>query len=443
MTHSPVPITPLDAWIKKKIASSDAILTRDSITTYQLKKIQDTIDIACKKSRFYHDCLKDFAGKKIASLDYLHQLPFTTQKDIEASALQMLCVSQSDISRVVTLDTSGTTGKPKRLYFTREDQELTIDFFKTGMSTFTEQGDHVMILLPGERPGSVGDLLAVSIERLGAIPIKHGIIHSIPETIQILADTKANVAVGIPIQMLALARYYEQNNYNPKLTLQRLLLSTDYLPNAVRSELQRILGCNIFDHYGMTEMGLGGGVECCAHNGYHMREADLFFEIIDPQTGKTVPYGNYGEVVFTTLTRNGMPLIRYRTGDLSRIIPGTCQCGTSLYRLDYIKTRNSGRIQIDDDCYFSISDLDEILLATSGIVDFSAKISYQMSSVLLKIEIITMEKSIPKTFIYESLDTIPAINILKKKSGLTILIESFTCNNTYIPEAGKRKILVS
>ncbi|MBN2402963.1 MAG: phenylacetate--CoA ligase family protein [Spirochaetes bacterium] len=426
-----------------KINSRPDSLINQRLDEYQLEKLQETIDFVYNNSPFYHDRLRDFAEHKLTCLNDLTRLPFTIQEDIEASALQMLCVSQSDISRVVTLDTSGTTRKPKRLYFTREDQELTVDFFKTGMSTFTEQGDHVMILLPGERPGSVGDLLAVSIERLGAIPIKHGIIHSIPETIQILADTKANVAVGIPIQMIALARYYEQNNYNPKLTLQRLLVSTDYLPNAVRSELQRILGCEIFDHYGMTEMGLGGGVECCAHNGYHMREADLFFEIIDPQTGKTVPYGNYGEVVFTTLTRNGMPLIRYRTGDLSRIIPGTCQCGTSLYRLDYIKTRNSGRIQIDDECYFSISDLDEILLAIPGIVDFSAKIFYQTSSVLLKIEIITMEKPIPKTSIYESLYTIPAINILKKKSGLTILIESFTCNNTYIPKAGKRKILVS
>ena len=185
-------------------------------------------------------------------------------------------------------DTSGTAGEPKRSYFTKEDQELTIDFFKAGMSTFTSPGDRVLILLPCERPGSVGDLLAIALEKLGALPFKHGIIRNIGEIIQKLADTKANVAVGIPIQMLALAKFYEISACRTPILLKRILLSTDYLSHAINNELQRILKCEVFDHYGMTEMGLGGGVECCTDNGYHLREADLYFEIIDPLTGGAI-----------------------------------------------------------------------------------------------------------------------------------------------------------
>jgi phenylacetate-CoA ligase len=91
--------------------------------------------------------------------------------------------------------------------------------------------------------------------------------------------------------------------------------------------------------YGMTEMVFGGAVQCEARSGYHMREADLYFEIVDPVRGHSVPDGEIGEIVFTTLTRIGMPLIRYRTGDLSRFIPEPCPCGSSLRRLDKIAGR--------------------------------------------------------------------------------------------------------
>jgi phenylacetate-coenzyme A ligase PaaK-like adenylate-forming protein len=109
----------------------------------------------------------------------------------------------------------------------------------------------------------------------------------------------------------------------------------------------------------MTETGLGGGVDCRSHGGYHLREADLYFEIIDPDTGEAVPDGEYGEVVFTTLTRRGMPLIRYRTGDISRFIPGYCGCGTVLRKMDYIRGRISGNIKISDVHYLNLSKLDE------------------------------------------------------------------------------------
>ena len=101
-----------------------------------------------------------------------------------------------------------------------------------------------------------------------------------------------------------------------------MLLSTDQAPAPLVAAIEQAWGCRVFDHYGTTETGLGGGVECEAHDGLHLREADLLFEVVEPATGRSLPDGEEGEIVFTTLTREAMPLIRYRTGDLGRLLPG-------------------------------------------------------------------------------------------------------------------------
>ena len=118
-------------------------------------------------------------------------------------------------------------------------------------------------------------------------------------------------------------------------------------PAAIVKGLQEIWDCAVYNHYGTTEMGLGGGVECAARRGYHLREADLYFEIIDPLTGGILEdERRYGEIVVTTLTRHGMPLIRYRTGDRSRFIPGNCLCGTLLNTLEKVSGRFGGLIHL-------------------------------------------------------------------------------------------------
>jgi len=132
---------------------------------------------------------------------------------------------------------------------------------------------------------------------------------------------------------------------NPAIrqTLKSILLSADYVPDDVCAELSKAWGCKVFEHYGMTEMGLGGAVSCDVvpnGHGYHPREADLYFEIINPVTGEVVPDGQFGEVVFTTLTRMGMPFIRYRTGDRSRWLTESCACGSILKRLDKVGERS-------------------------------------------------------------------------------------------------------
>ncbi len=362
-------ITPLDHWTAVKIGMKKATVQRDSLERYQRDRLYDTIRFAVANSSFYRRRFGESVAGGIDSLADVTALPFTTAEDLREHGAEMLCVSQSQISRVVTLNTSGTLGEPKRLWFTAEDQMLTMDFFRIGMSDLVGKGDKVLILLPGERPGSVGDLLARALAGMGVGAIVHGIVQDLDEALRAAHDEKVDSIVGIPVQVLALARYSILSGQNP-LNVKSVLLSTDFAAKSLVREVERIWKCRVFDHYGMTEMGLGGGVECTAHAGYHLREADLYFEIIDPDTGKPVPDGHEGEIVFSTLTRRGMPLIRYRTGDFSRFLPELCSCGSVLKRLDKIGCHEESGLWLPTGDKVHLAEFDEALFPVQGILDF-------------------------------------------------------------------------
>lgn len=366
-------ITPLDAWIKQKTNSGD-------VQAWQRAKLNETLALARGKSSFYR---KHLAGmpEKLNSLDEFRLFPFTTPEDIRQNPLRFVCVSQNEIQRVVTLQSSGTTGDPKRIYFTAADQDLTIDFFGVGMSTLTESGERVLILLPGETPGSVGDLLRLGLARLDRIPLPYGPVRDPLHALETMAREQADGLVGSPTQVLGLARRWNPKDKAP----HTILLSTDYVPAAIVRELEMIWGCEVFNHYGATEMGLGGGVECEAHRGYHLREADLYFEIINPETGEPVPDGDYGEVVFTTLTRRGMPLIRYRMGDRSRFLPGNCPCGTTLRTLEKVRGRYHGFVSVGNE-RLSLPDFDEALFPIPGLLNFSVTVAGNGAEASLLIE---------------------------------------------------------
>jgi phenylacetate-coenzyme A ligase PaaK-like adenylate-forming protein len=185
-----------------------------------------------------------------------------------------------------------------------------------------------------------------------------------------MESQQADCLVGSPTQILSLARRWKQKNKAPRT----ILLSTDYVPAAIVNLLENTWGCKVFNHYGTTEMGLGGGVECEAHRGYHLREADMLFEIVNSETGEPVPDGEYGEVVFTTLTRRGMPLIRYRMGDRSRFIVGECPCGTKLRTMEKIRGRFSGFVSVGDET-LKLPDFDEALFPIQGLLNFSVTVS--------------------------------------------------------------------
>jgi phenylacetate-coenzyme A ligase PaaK-like adenylate-forming protein len=326
---------------------------------YQLAKIRETVRRVRLHSPFYKERLRTVTEDEIRSTGDLQRLPFTTADDLIAHSAQFLCVSQSEVSRVVTVDTSGTTGRPKRVYFSTEDQELTVDFFHHALTAFATAKDRILIGLPAGRPGSAGDLLTQAVERLGATPIAL----SDPD------QEQATCIIGIPVQVLALA------NRGNLRRIECVVLCSDHVSDGLVDALKQAWGCEVFEHYGMTEMGLGGGVDCAAHSGYHLRERDLYFEIVDPETGVPVPAGHCGEIVFTTLTRKAMPLIRYRTGDISRLLPGSCACGKISPRLERVRARKSEPVNLSPHGELSIADLDDRLFAISGVNDFAASLA--------------------------------------------------------------------
>lgn len=227
------------------------------------------------------------------------------------------------------------------------------------MRQLVQTGDTVLVLLPGaERPSGVTDLLRQAMSRIGACVVA-GHPEATPETLRKDFFCNPHCIVAAPGQLARLLDYARNRPpflrdipqgfpYSPP-RLRGILSSAEPLTPDLACELASTMNCLVLDHYGLTESGYGGGVECLAHDGYHLRETDLYYEIVDIQTGQPLADGNEGEIVLTTLGREAMPLIRYRTGDVSTMLPGPCRCGSPLRRLAPIRGRlvcEAGTVQV-------------------------------------------------------------------------------------------------
>lgn len=405
------PITPLECWISEKTGLPGRP-DMDRLQEYQLGKLRETLRLVRDKSRFYRERLALVNPDDIRATADVARLPFTTPADLAACPEAFLCVPPSRIGRIVTLSTSGTTGRPKRLFFTDADQELTVDFFHRGMMTMASPGDRVMIFMPGSTPGSIGDLLAKGLARFDSSSVIYGPILDFADAYNVFLREKANVLVGIPSQILRLARTGIE-----KPALKSVLLSADTVPLSVIKAVSEAWDVPVYGHYGMTETGLGGGVECAVRDGYHLREADLLFEIVSPENGCPVSDGEYGEVVFTTLTRHGMPLVRYRTGDRARFLTAPCPCGTVLRRLDRVTGRIAGAYLLQDGQRVSIEQLDELVYADPAVLAYAASLVSDGGRDRL---VLTLEAdgTLNDAVLYDKLDAL--LGGLPGRGGLTL-----------------------
>lgn len=393
--------TPLESWIRQKIGIKDS---KKTLERYQLDKLKATISYAKENSQFYRKHLKNIKEDRIDSLDSFQYIPFTFPHHIGQSPFDFLCVPQREIKRIITITSSGTTGEEKRIFFTAADLELTVDFFKFGFQPMVTKKDRVLVLFPGNAYGSVGDVIKKSLDLADVENFVQGVMVNPDETARFIIENKINSIVGIPMQVLYFSRVHSEIFKN---NIEKVLLSADYVPEVLIRELSNIYGCKVFTHYGSSEMGYGGGVECGALNGYHLREADIYFEIIDPDTGRPVADGQYGEIVFTTLTRQAMPLIRYRTGDIASFSSAPCDCGTFLRTMTRALGRADNRADLGVKQFLYLRELDETILKYKDVLDYKACITDEN---LLRIEVASENKAIIKdieqnvqTLLYEKL----------------------------------------
>jgi len=431
----------LKKWIAERLGVPVPELTREALEHHQLKALHETLAWARERSSFYAQRLAPLPCNPLPSLREICHLPLTTPADLARQSHGFLCVPQDEISRIVTLSSSGTGGAPKRVFFTAADQKLTLDFFAHGVAGMASRGDRMLIALPGEREGSVGYQLAKGISRAGVIPIAHGLSLDPGETLAHMEHEKATCIIGLPVQMLALARRDTALADSVFRRLRCVVLCSDHVSESIVHALRLRFDGEVFEHYGSTEMGLGGGVDCEAHAGYHLREADLYFEIVSPETGEPAPDGEIGEVVFTTLHRRGMPLIRYRTGDLSRLLPGPCSCGSILRRLEKVRNRIDGNVSLGTSGTIGISTLDDALFAVPGLLDFSATL-FQGAPPLLQLAVHAPRIAVPNfnTTILDALHTIPAIRDCSACGELELIVVQTPKELTH--PGAKRKIEV-
>ncbi len=353
-------------------------LTRSDLEDFQLFQLRNTLRYVYDKSLFYRELFskKGIELSEIRSLADLAKLPLTKPEELAENPLRFVCVPLGDVTRVITFTSSGTTGPQKRIFFSEKDIEIMTDFMGAGMSVVATSDDVVQIMLPKGMVLGQSDLLAQGVRKMGATPVVTGIEPTPEEQIQAIKKHGSTVLFCETLRLNRITVEARKNHDLTKLGVKVLFLTSNYLSDSMRANLQSAWNCEIFTHYGLTEMGLGVAVECSAHNGYHFNEADLLAEIIDPETGEVLPEGEEGELVFTTLTREAMPLVRYRTHDISRLSAKPCECGmTALKKLDKVTRRLESVVRLGDGDEIYPAMFDEALYTIPDIVGYEVSVN--------------------------------------------------------------------
>lgn len=331
------PRSPLDAWLAARMGLPGMPGPEPAaLLAWQMAELRRTLRWLRQASPFHARRLAGFELESLQNPADLARLPRMEAADLAAPGL--LTLSQDRVERVVSLPSSGTTsggGPAKRLFFAEADLERTLEFFAVGMGTLCAAGDVALVLLPGRRDWGVADLLARALPQIGAraLPaLDDWTPQSVPEMI---VEAGATVLVAAPTQLARLLTLGAEGLRR----VRAVLSSAEPLAESLRREVEAAWHCEVFDHWGMTETGFGGGVECRAHSGYHLREADLFIEVAQPVTGAPLGPGDTGEILLTTLGERAMPLLRYRSGDAAAWLEGPCPCGSALRRLGRVPGR--------------------------------------------------------------------------------------------------------
>ncbi|MEW6616696.1 MAG: DVU_1553 family AMP-dependent CoA ligase [Thermodesulfobacteriota bacterium] len=351
-------------------------INRQDVEKFQCFNLNKILEYASSQSVFYRGLYQKVGT--INTLADLGNIPFTQPDDIRYHPYKLLCVSQSQIKRTFSHFTTGTTGRPKKIFFTQKDADAIVDskaaIMKTVMSEagMDMRGQSVHIFLPDNvTPLSMARLIARGVEKLGGVPVIGDCYCPTEEKIQSIIKTRPVMIMGSAFRIWRMTQEGRLIHNLKSIGVKAVFITSEYLAVPARKYLETCWGAEIFHHYGMTEAGFAIGIECHAHDGYHFNECDLLFETVDPETSEMLTNEEEGELVFTTLNREGMPLIRYRTGDIARIIRTPCKCGANtVLKIGQIPKRKALIVEIGNKRKIFTSMVDDALYAVPELVDY-------------------------------------------------------------------------
>ncbi len=330
----------------------------------QFKQIQETIKKAITHSPYYQKKFAHLAPEDIKTESDFKKLPFSDKGDLrEAYPLGLQAVPDEKIVRVHS--SSGTTGMPIIIPYTQKDVNDWAIMFKRCYEVAGITNKDRIHITPGYGLWTAGIGFQNGAELLGAMTIPMGPGNT-DKQLQMMMDLKSTVLCATSSYALLLAEEIAKRQIKDKIYLKKGVIGSERWGEKMRRRIIQELGVEIYDIYGLTEVyGPGIGISCDYQCGMHYWDDFLYFEVIDPQTGQEVKDGEVGELVITTLCKEGAPLIRYRTHDLTRIIPGECQCGLKYPRIDTLTGRTDDMVKIKGVNVFP-SQIEEILRQVEG-----------------------------------------------------------------------------
>lgn len=311
----------------------------------QLQQVDAQVKRLLKTDSFYGELYRKAGITGVSSQEDFEKLPFSSKDDLrDAYPLGIQAVPEEEVVRIHS--SSGTTGKPVIIPYTAKDvDDWAIMFARCYETAGITNKDRVQIT-PAYGLWTAGIGFQNGAEKLGAMAIPMGPGNT-DKQIQMMIDLKSTVLTATSSYALLLAEEINRRGLRDKIHLKKGVFGSERWSKKMREYIQQELGIELYDIYGLTEIyGPGIGINCEKEHGIHYWDDYIYIEIIDPATGEPVPDGEPGEIVITTLVKEGAPLLRFRTHDLSRIIPEKCSCGRSYPRLDTIGGRSDDMFKV-------------------------------------------------------------------------------------------------
>lgn len=352
--------------IENRIWDPAETLPRHELAELQLQRLRQLVQrVACVP--FYRDVFtkEKITADSIRTLDDLRRLPFTTKEDLRQHyPLGFLAVDRSRIARIH--GSSGTTGKPTFVAYTKKDLQTWADLCARFLVAGGLREGHLVHIAFGYGLFTGGFGLHYGVERVGAgvVPAAGG---NTPRQVMLLQDLGAQVLVCTPSYALHIAEVARSQGVNPRdLPLRFGHFGGEPWTEQMRQELEREFSMKAFNNYGLSEV-IGPGVsgECACRNGMHIQEDHFIVECVDPETLQPVPDGQSGELIFTTLTKEAFPVIRYRTRDIASLDRSPCPCGRTGARMSRVRGRTDDMLIIRGVNVFP-SQIEEALLRVDG-----------------------------------------------------------------------------